>query len=184
MTHPSAPGVLRRGCAARPMASHADAQQGACVGGRMTACCDGVCECLLACGHRHAPAARVAQMRSRAQRRGAVSLRDLGVLLWCGAHIWSPDGLRCVGMLAVLARAHSPEGSADSTGRLPLSVRIRRAVAQADCFLCSKPTQNACMRSLPRGRQCSSRITSRGQKLAQIMPARLSCAGLPLLWRA
>jgi hypothetical protein len=63
-SHPSAPGVLRRGCAARPMASHADAQQGACVGGRMTACCDGVCECLLACGHRHAPAARVAQMRA------------------------------------------------------------------------------------------------------------------------
>ena len=74
----------------RRMASHADAQQGACVGGRMTACCDGVCGCLFACGHSHAPAGRVAQMRARAQRRRALHA-------WCGAHIWTPDGLRCVG---------------------------------------------------------------------------------------
>ena len=87
-------------------------------------------------------------------------------------------------MLAVLARAHSPEGSADSTGRLPLSVRIRRAVAQQIVFCAASQHRMRARGACREGVSAVPRHTSREQKLAQIMPARLSCAGLPWLWRA
>ena len=68
----------------------------------MTACCDSVCECLLACGHRHAPAARVAQMRAEGQRWGVTGIPAIFLLPegWTveGRQGWTgPDPIRVSG---------------------------------------------------------------------------------------